>query len=109
MADGAHLLPAEECGFHQKIDISLDRLEIEEPFLDGNGHGQALFLDAAPTYRGTGIMIEIAVQELDVPVLDVAQLKAFNHYIPLKLRVPCQHPAFLRFGGGVGHYFHDPV
>jgi len=42
---GAHLLAAEECGFHQKIDISLDRLEIEEPFLDRDGHGQALFLE----------------------------------------------------------------
>ena len=54
-------------------------------------------------------MIEIAVQELDVPVLDVAQLKAFNHHIPPELRVPGQHPAFLRFGGVVGAHFHDHV
>ena len=54
-------------------------------------------------------MVEIAVQELDVPVLDVAQLKAFNHHIPPQLRVPRQHPAFLRLGGVVGAHFHDHV
>lgn len=101
------MFPTKKTRLHQKIDIPLDRLEVEVALFHGHGHVQPDLGHLGPGVDGIRVVIEIFIKKDDVFVIDIFKLEAFDHDVSAQDLVVGGHATFLRVFAIVGHDLHD--